>query len=251
MSKNLKKSFFLWCLPFDHRTSRCYQMKDILRNGKKKKFWAALSDIFSRLHAAVTVYFGAPAWPDTVSDRDWCKINTSQECDVLINSLCCSDRGARHVRGGLQRRPLWSCQVWPSKADEAVRLLIYLYWQAPSPPLKPSSLSASLKKNMLGFKDTGHRVGHEVKGQIHFESKFSSLCNLFLLPPRPFFGASIQLKLRLNWQQLSKRLAAWWTSGALGWHLSGPCLCSGVSVSTDSQDPLAQALPWVSPADRN
>lgn len=83
--------------------------------------------MFSRLHAAVAVYFGAPAWANTVSDRDWCKINTSQECDVLINSLRCSDREARRVREGLQRGPLWSCQVRPSKADEAVRLLIYLH----------------------------------------------------------------------------------------------------------------------------
>lgn len=124
-----------------------YQIKDVQQN--KKQFYlnsTVLSNIFSRLHAAVIVYFGAPAWANTASDRDWCKINTSQECDVLINSLCCSDRKARRVREGLQRRPLWSCQVYPSKADEAVRLLIYLYWQAPSPPLKPSPLSVSLKK---------------------------------------------------------------------------------------------------------
>lgn len=74
---------------------------------------------------------------------------------------------------------------------------------------------------MLSFKDTGHRVGCKVKGQIHFESKFSSFCNLFLLLSLPFSVATIQLKLRLNWQQLSKRLAAWWSSGALSWHLSG------------------------------
>lgn len=74
---------------------------------------------------------------------------------------------------------------------------------------------------MLGFKDKGHGVGCKVGGQIHFESKFSSFCNLFLLLSLPFSVATIQLKLRLNWQQLSKRLAAWWSSGALSWHLSG------------------------------
>lgn len=142
------KAFF-WCVfMFDHGTwSGDIRLKDVQQNKKQIYLnWAVLSNIFSRLHAAVIVYFGAPAWANTVSDRDWCKINTSQECDVLINSLCCSDRKARHVRGGLQRRPLWSCQVEPSKADEAVRLLICLYWQAPSPPLKPFPLSMSLKK---------------------------------------------------------------------------------------------------------
>lgn len=92
--------------------ARRYQIKDVQQN--KAQFslnWAVLANIFSRLHAAVIVYFGAPALSNTVSDRDRCKINTSQECDVLINSLCCSDRKARHVREGLQRRPLWSCQV--------------------------------------------------------------------------------------------------------------------------------------------
>lgn len=140
---------------------------------KKNLSWAALSDIFSRLHAAVIVYFGAPARADTVSDRDWCKINTSQECDVLINSLCCSDREARHVRGGLQRRPLCSCQVWPSKADEAVRLLIYLYWQAPSPPLKPSSLSASLKKICSASKTQA--TGLDARSKAKYILKANSL----------------------------------------------------------------------------
>ena len=85
----------------------------------------------------------------------------------------------------------------------------------------------SLKKNMLSFKDRGHRVGCKVKGQIHFESKFSSFCNLFLLLSLPFSVATIQLKLRLNWQQLSKRLAVWWSSGALSWHLSGLVYAQG------------------------
>lgn len=80
---------------------------------------------------------------------------------------------------------------------------------------------------MLSFKDRGHRVGCKVKGQIHFESKFSSFCNLFLLLSLPFSAATIQLKLRLNWQQLSKRLAAWWSSGALSWHLSGLVYAQG------------------------
>lgn len=147
--KKKKMKAFFWCVfVFDHGTwSGDIRLKDVQQNKKQIYLnWAVLSNIFSRLHAAVIVYFGAPAWANTVSDRDWCKINTSQECDVLINSLCCSDRKARHVRGGLQRRPLWSCQVEPSKADEAVRLLICLYWQAPSPPLKPFPLSMSLKK---------------------------------------------------------------------------------------------------------
>lgn len=117
---------------FDQGTWR-YRIKDIQQNREKRRekkkekqqiTRAAPSHTSSRLHAAVILYFAAPGCAHTVSDRDWCKINTSQECDVLIKSLCCSDREARRVRGGLPRRPLWSCQVWPSKADEAVRLLI-------------------------------------------------------------------------------------------------------------------------------
>lgn len=69
-------------------------------------------------------------------------------------------------------------------------------------------------KNLVSFKDSGRGVGCKVKGQIHFESEFSSFCNLFLLLSLPFSVAAIQLRLRLNWQQLSKRLAAWWSSGA-------------------------------------
>lgn len=67
---------------------------------------------------------------------------------------------------------------------------------------------------MPSFKDRGRGVGWKVKGLRHFESDFSSFCNLFLLPSLPFSVAAIQLRLRLNWQQLSKRLAAWWSSGA-------------------------------------
>lgn len=189
---------------------------------------AAPSNTSSRLHAAVILYFAAPGCAHTVSDRDWCKINTSQECDVLIKSLCCSDRSARRVRGGLQRGPLWSCQVWPSKADEAVRLLICLYWRTPGPPRKPSPLFVSQKKYICSpskAEATGSGCG--VEGQIHFESKFSSFCNLFLLRPLPFSPATIQLKLRLNWQQLLKRLAARWSSGAVGWHLSGLVYAQG------------------------
>lgn len=80
---------------------------------------------------------------------------------------------------------------------------------------------------MLSFKDRGHGVGCKVEGQIHFESKFSSFCNLFLLLSLPFSAATIQMKLRLNWQQLSKRLAARWSSGALGWHLPGLVYAQG------------------------
>lgn len=97
-----------------------YQIKDIQQENTKRKkkqiTRAASLDTSSRLHAAVILYFAAPSCVHTVSDRDWCKINTSQECDVLIKSLCCSDRRARRVRGGLQRGPLWSCQVWPLKS---------------------------------------------------------------------------------------------------------------------------------------
>lgn len=117
---------------FDRGTWSCdIRLKTYNKIEKKKKKQqitrAAPSNTSSRLHAAVILYFAAPGCAHTVSDRDWCKINTSQECDVLIKSLCCSDRRARRVRGGLQRGLLWSCQVWPSKADEAVRLLICLY----------------------------------------------------------------------------------------------------------------------------
>lgn len=142
--------------PFDQGTRSCHiglkTYNKIGKSGERKKkekqqiTRAAPSHTSSGLHAAVILYFAAPGCAHTVSDRDWCKINTSQECDVLIKSLCCSDRGARRVRGGLQRRPLWSCQVWPSKADEAVRLLICLCRRAPSPPRKPSPLSVSLTK---------------------------------------------------------------------------------------------------------
>lgn len=83
------------------------------------------------------------------------------------------------------------------------------------------------QKNMLAFKGGGRKVGCEVRGQIHFESKFSSFCNLFLLRPLPSSAATIQLKLRLNWQQLSKRLAARWSSGAPGWHLPGLVYAQG------------------------
>lgn len=80
---------------------------------------------------------------------------------------------------------------------------------------------------MLAFKGGGRGVGCENRGQIHFESKFSSFCNLFLLWPLPSSPATIQLKLRLNWQQLLKRLAARWSSGALAWHLSGLVYAQG------------------------
>lgn len=112
--KNEKnQSIFLMCVHvWSWNLVRRYYIKDVQQNKKQIYLnWAVLSNIFSRIQAAVIVYFGALAWANTVSDRDWCKINTSQECDVLINSLCCSDRKARHVREGLQRRPLWSCQV--------------------------------------------------------------------------------------------------------------------------------------------
>lgn len=143
-----KSKFTSFIKAFFSYWTRRYQIKDVQQQQQNKFTW---TEQFSPKYAAgytqaVIIYFEASAWANTVSDRDWCKINTSQECDVLINSLCCSDRKARRVRGGLQRGPLWSCQVWPSKADEAVRLLIYLYWQPPSPPLKPSPRSASLKK---------------------------------------------------------------------------------------------------------
>lgn len=153
--------------------------------------WAAPSKIFSRLHAAVRFYFDAPARANTVSDRDWCKINTSQECDVLINSLCCSDRKARRVRGGLQRRPLWSCQAEPSKADEAVRLLIYLYWQAPRPPRKPSPLSMSLKKICSASKTGATRLDARSKGKYILKANSRPFATCFYCrraPPlrRPF-----------------------------------------------------------------
>lgn len=77
-----------------------------------------------------------------------------------------------------------------------------------STPEALTSFSVSQKKNMLAFKDGGREVGRGVGGQMHFESKFSSFCNLFLLRPLPSSAAAIQLKLRLNWQRLSKRLAA-------------------------------------------
>lgn len=155
-----------------------YQIKEIQQNRKKKKkkqqiTRAAPSNTSSRLHAAVILYFAAPGCAHTVSDRDWCKINTSQECDVLIKSLCCSDRRARRVRGGLQRGPLWSCQVWPSKADEAVRLLICLYWRAPSPPWKPSPLSASPKKICSPSK--AEAAGSDSRSEAKYILKANSL----------------------------------------------------------------------------
>lgn len=80
-----------------------------------------------------------------------------------LNKLCCSDREARHVRGGLQREALCSCHGWPSKADEAVRLLIYLYWQAPSPAPKPSLLSMSLQKICSASKTEGEGLDERSK----------------------------------------------------------------------------------------
>lgn len=78
----------------------------------------------------------------------------------------------------------------------------------PESTLKTLTSFSVSKKNMLAFKGGGRRVGFEVRGQIHFESKFSSFCNLFLVWPLPSSPATIQLKLRLNWQQLLRRLAA-------------------------------------------
>lgn len=204
--------------------------------------------IFCKLHAAVRVYLGAGALANTVSDRDWCKINTSQECDVLIKSVCCSDRKARRVRGQLQRGPLSGCQAWPSKADKAVTLLIYFYWQAPksSPKTHPSFTAA--QKNMLGFKDKrppGWMHGSKAKYILKANSLPFATCFDCCRSPsrRPAF--------RLNWQQLSERLADRWSSGALRWHLSGCVYPQGSAERPDSQDPLTQALPWVSPARPN
>lgn len=67
--------------------------------------------------AAVTLYFGAPARPHTASDSQRCNINTSQECDVLINSLCCSDRGSETcTRSTTAPGPLCSCQAGALKS---------------------------------------------------------------------------------------------------------------------------------------
>lgn len=97
----------------------------------------------------------------------------------------------------------------------------------PESTLKTLTSFSVSKKNMLAFKGGGRGVGCEVRGQIHFESKFSSFCNLFLVRPLPSSPATIQLKLRLNWQQLLRRLAARWSSEALGWHLSGLIYAQG------------------------
>ena len=101
---------------------------------------------------------------------------------------------------------------------------------------------------MPGFKDRGQRFWMQgSKGQIHFESKFSSFCNLFLLLSFPLSAVAIQLKLRLNWQGAFKVLGSRVILGSPGWHLPGPVPGRGSAAGPDSQDPLAQALPWVSP----
>lgn len=103
----------------------------------------------------------------------------------------------------------WSCQI----------INIFILTGPKSTPKTLPSFNVS-QKICSASKTEATRLDAKVKGQIHFESKFSSFCNLFLLLSLPFSVATIQLKLRLNWQQLSKRLAAWWSSGALSWHLS-------------------------------
>lgn len=110
----------------------------------------------------------------------------------------------------------WSCQI----------INIFTLTGSESTPEAHPSFSFS-QKIIPRIKEVGNEVGCGVKGQIHFESKFSSFCNPFLLLLLPFSVATIQLKLRLNWQQLSKSLAAWRTSGALSWHLSGLVYAQG------------------------
>lgn len=181
---------------FDQGTWSCdIRLKTYNKIEKKKQqiTRAAPSNTSSRLHAAVILYFAAPDCAHTESDRDWCKINTSQECDVLIKSLCCSDRRARHVRGGLQRGPLWSCQVWPSKADEAVRLLICLYWRAPSPPRKPSPLSAS-QKNICSLSKA-----EAVRSDARSEAKYILKANSLPFATCFYCGRSPPLRRPFSW----------------------------------------------------
>lgn len=146
-----------------------------------------------------------------------------------LNKLCCSDREARHVRGGLQREALCSCHGWPSKADEAVRLLIYLYWQAPSPAPKPSLLSMSLQKICSASKTEGEGLDER--------SKALDILKAISLPFATCFYCRRSPSL---WRPFSWDLGWIGSSFQSAWQPGDPrelrltslwvCLCTGVST---------------------